>query len=69
MKKNKRALLSRLFVASLLSMAIVPTSVSANEQVLALVILGIVGSKQVSNGIWFDMNYLYGIFGGSWGWQ
>lgn len=33
------------------------------------IVLSIVGSQQVNNGIWFDYNYLIGIFTANWGWQ
>lgn len=33
------------------------------------IILSIVGTKQVSNGIWFDYNYFIGVATANWGWQ
>lgn len=38
-------------------------------KLVASIVFGIIGTREVKGGIWFDYNYLYGVFGGTWGWQ
>ncbi len=42
---------------------------NVTTKLVAAILLGIIGTKEVKGGLWFDYNYFYGVFGGNWGWQ